>query len=125
MKHPIKIAAAIVLLVTFLTGCAMLTPQLPQTPRDKASVFMSYYMAQLKDYNDRYTSAQLSGVVVSELERDVLEAKYEFLIHAWEPIAMYDSYVTAGTIPPATLEAKINGLIGILEDKLRKEGRGK
>ena len=123
MKHRNKIAAAIALLVIFLTGCAMLTPQMPETPRDKSDVFMSYYMAQLRDYNVRYTAVQQYGEdIASAMEIDILKAKHWFLMHAWEPIALYDSYVTEGNIPPAELEAQINSLILMLENNL-KEGR--
>ena len=117
-----KKLATILLVVAFMvTGCAMFQPQLPQTPRDKADVFMSFYMAQLLDYNRRYAIAEQSDVV-SAMEINILNAKYEFLQVAWEPIALYDSFADAGTIPPAKLEMEIMALMDILENALR-EGR--
>jgi len=116
-KMKFKTSAVLLMLVIFITGCAALMPQVPQTPRDKSAVFMSYYMAQLQDYEARYTQAELG--VPTDLDIKILTIKYEFLQNAWKPIALYDSYVTSGTIPPATLEAEINGLIGMLERSLQ------
>lgn len=121
MKPQIKFAAVCALLVISFTACAMLQPQLPQTPQDTSTFFMSYYMAQMRDYTARYAAASQSDVVAA-MEAEILMAKYEFLTRAWEPIALYDSYVTSGAIPPATLEAEINALILSLENSL-KEGR--
>ena len=114
----LKKLVGILALVMFFTSCAALMPQLPQTPRDKSSVFMSYYMAQLNDYNARYAIAAQSDEV-SELEVNILNAKYTFLMTAWQPIAVYDSYAAAGEIPPGELEAQINGLIGALENAIK------
>jgi len=116
-----KKLAPILLLVILFTGCAMLQPQLPETPQDKSSFFMSYYMAQLNDYNARYAIAEQADEV-SALEVHILNAKYTFLMNAWKPIALYDSYTSAGTIPPAELEVQINSYITLLEDML-KEGK--
>ena len=115
-----KKLAAILMLVIFFTGCAAFMPQMPQTPQDKSTFFMSYYMAQLKDYNARYDVAVNEGV--SDLDKQILTAKHAFLINAWNPIALYDSYAAAGEVPPAELEAQINGLIDRLENML-KEGQ--
>lgn len=116
----VKKLATILLVVTLMvTGCAMLQPQLPETPQDKSDLFVSFYMAQLLDYNQRYAAATQSEVVTA-MELAILEAKYEFLQVAWEPIALYDSYVNNGEIPPAALEAEINGLITILEGALER-----
>ena len=115
-----RLTVALVL-VMLVAGCAMLQPQLPETPRDKADLFMSFYMAQLLDYNTRYVQASQSDVVAA-MEIHILGAKYEFLQVAWEPIAMYDAYATSGQVPPATLEAEINRLINMLEGAL-EEGR--
>jgi hypothetical protein len=115
-----KKLAAILMLVIFFTGCAALMPQLPQTPEDKSTFFMSYYMAQLQDFNARYDAAMNVGA--SDFDKQVLSAKHAFLMNAWSPIAMYDSYAQAGEIPPAELEAQINGLIDRLENML-KEGQ--
>ena len=113
-----KKLAPILLLVILFTGCAMLQSQLPQTPRDKSAVYMSYYMAQLRDYNARYAVA-MQAEEVEALEVHILNAKYTFLMNAWQPIAIYDSYAAAGEIPPAELEAQINGLISMLENLVR------
>jgi hypothetical protein len=121
-----KKLAAILMLVIFLTSCALFMPQMPRTPQDKSTFFMSYYMAQLKDYNAKYvgytTLLQETGVEPTELEATILSAKYEFLMVAWHPIAMYDSYVAAGEVPPAEIEAVITELMDILEAKI-KEGQ--
>ena len=116
-----RLTAVLMMVLLLAVGCAMLQPQLPETPRDKADLFMSYYMAQLLDYNTRYVQASQSGVV-SAMEVHILNAKYEFLQVAWEPIAMYDSYASVGQVPPAQLESQITALMSILEDALR-EGR--
>jgi hypothetical protein len=47
----IRKLAALLVLVIFLTSCAAWMPQVPKTAQDKSTFFMSYYMAQLKDYN--------------------------------------------------------------------------
>jgi len=113
-----KKLAPILLLVILFTGCAMLQPQLPQTPQDKSTVFMSYYMAQLRDYNARYAVAS-QAEEVEALEIHILNAKYTFLTNAWQPIALYDSFAAAGEIPPAELEAQVNGLITLLENAIK------
>jgi hypothetical protein len=113
-----KKLAAILMLVIFVTSCAAFMPQLPQTPQDKSAFFMSYYMAQLKDYDMRYESAMV--VPPTDFEVKIIEIKYEFLQRAWKPIAIFDGYVASGTIPPVGLEEEINALIGILESQLQE-----
>ena len=107
----------VLVLVIFITSCAMFT--LPQTPQDKSSFFMSYYMAQLQDYNARYAAVQ-SRDVVSDLDKAILNAKYMFLQEAWYPIAAYDGYVRLGEVPPAVLESQILGIIDFLEQRLQE-----
>ncbi len=109
----------ILVLVIFITSCAMFT--LPQTPQDKSSFFMSYYMAQLQDYNARYSAVE-AGDVVSDLDKAILKAKYTFVMNAWMPIAIYDGYVTSGEVPPAALEQQVFGLIDVLE-RVLQEGK--
>jgi cytolysin (calcineurin-like family phosphatase) len=109
----------VLVLVIFITSCAMFT--LPQTPQDKSSFFMSYYMAQLKDYNARYAAIQ-PGDAVSDLDKTILEAKYAFVMNAWYPIAAYDGYVSTGEVPPAALEQQVFGLIDGLE-RFLQEGK--
>ena len=48
MKHPIKIAAACVLLVIFLTGCAAF--QVPATPEGKYLLARTEFNNMLQDY---------------------------------------------------------------------------
>ena len=48
MKHPIKIAAAIALLVIFLTGCAAF--QVPESPEGKYVLARAEFNNMLKDY---------------------------------------------------------------------------
>jgi hypothetical protein len=115
-----KVLLALVLIFSIM-GCAMLQPTLPETPRDKSDLYMGYYMAQLLDYNNRYTVA-MQNDVIGAMELKILEAKYTFLQKAWEPIALYDSYITDGKIPPPGLQDEIDGLISLLENAL-EEGR--
>ena len=116
-----KKLAVLSMLVIFLTGCAAWMPQVPQTPKDKSTFFMSFYMAQLHDYDVRYAAAleaYESDEPVSQLDQSILSAKYQFLQRAWQPIAIYDGYVASNQIPPVGLEDEINSLIGVLENYL-------
>ena len=120
-----KKLAAILMLVIFLTSCAAILPTGLKTPEDRSTFFMSYYMAQLKDYNARYEIAlqhyQETGEELSKFEANIISAKFTFLQNAWYPIAAYDGYVSAGDIPPADLEQEINQLIIGLETALKGE----
>ena len=117
-----KKLAAILMLVIFITSCAAFMPVGLKTPKDRSVFFMSYYMAQLKDYNARYQVALemfQADQPVSQLEQDIISAKYTFLMEAWYPIAAYDGYVSLGEVPPAELEEQINKMIAGLEAVLK------
>ncbi len=115
-------SACLLVIIFMVMGCTlpMLQPELPQTPEDKSATYMSYYMAQMRDYGQRMNEAAAAPKAVTELDKTIIRAKYTFLQNAWKPIALYDSYANMGTIPPATLEREIMDIIGVLERALKE-----
>lgn len=113
----------VALALTILVACAGM---MPETPQDKSDFAMSYWLAQKQDYKVRYalaTTKNDNGETVwkdsaTQLEKDIIRAKYQFIKNAEEPIAIYDSYVQNGQVPPAALEQTVNTLINGLKQYL-------
>jgi len=124
---PKRLAAVLVLLI-FTLGCAGTL----QTPQDRSDFAMSYWVAQKADYTARYewaTMKQEDGTRIwkpetTNLEKDILRTKYQFIVNAEEPIALYDSYVQAGQIPPAELEMMVMQMINDLKQYLVEHQKG-
>jgi len=129
----VKRISLLIVFLFLLVGClpSSLIPQPPQTPKEKSDFFMNYYLAQKADYETRLAMATemkdgklewLSST--TEIEKDILKAKYMFLDEAEEPITLYDSYASQGQLPPTELEASINALMQRLKDYLSKQQGG-
>lgn len=108
----------LLLLVLAIAACASDT-QILRTPQEKSAFFMSYYVAQKKDYEKRVAWAR-PGAVGYKTEYRILKAKKRFLEEAKEPVKLYDTYVTEGKIPTAAMERAVFEAINRLEEELNK-----
>ena len=110
-RAPLLIA---ILLMVCFAGCAM--NQQIVTPKDKLTMFMSFYSDQF----DKYQLDVQRPDLVQE-QKDILKAKHALFQELWDAISFYKTFVDTGSVPPSTMEATINQLMNKLESLVIKE----
>ena len=108
-----QLILVVLLAFLFSSGCAALLPGgegtiswNDMTPKQKATMMMGAYNTLYDNYKFQVAQPNLT-----EEQKGILKGKKEILTNVWPLIALYDSTVSVGNVPPAELEVQILNMI--------------
>lgn len=108
------------LCLPLLSGCTFMLKVKDMTPDQKLAAILATYNKEFTSYMTTCGFIKLADgswskvkeVTLSTEMIDILRVKHKALVQMEQTITLYRVFVTAGTMPPAELEAQITALLG-------------
>ena len=124
MKYTRSVLTMCVILI-LLTGCMAgmqgVKSYSEMTPKEKAGFALSVYNNAAGEYLWQYQTRAKEDGSFSDNDRERLKKYWDALNKAWKPIKIYDTYISAGTLPTQEMEDELVAIIRtlslLLEDK--------
>ena len=112
-------------ILILLTGCMASMQNVKSygqmTPKEKAGFALSIYNNAAGEYLWQYQISKKEDGSLSDSDRERLKKYWNALDKAWKPIKIYDTYISAGTLPTQEMEDELVAIIRtlslLLEDK--------